>query len=824
MDQNVHGTSGSHPQDSDEHAVGSSERVTLPPILPHIAGNDAVVDDRTELQSPVLSASFRRNSTAQAASQDLLQRYISQLVYGCHRINCTNAFCASNPAFSLKTNEVATYAAVLAKAGNQHLCAPLLELEEKEIVKPDNYLSTADRANLKQVTAALIQSEAGMCQQKNDWTSLLQIIYYCFSEIGILNGGFRNEEGKLDLTQVDLLYEVITHKCPSSVASCLMTAIACLLDRLKLTFSTDQKITSQSLQTFALILFCPVLLDASFHSMVMTRLCDFIANSLTKDDQMELFKVLLDLKFDAAGRIHSGNNSSTISPLLFSLEPTDDWTNSYIAAPRSIRDQLKLAFKNVIGLFNQFITLRILANLEKVGSGYTPNSDDAVCNATKCLSICYDLNEKIKLLHFSEFYNDAVNDTLEIKDDFPQWKAKKGFSFCNFSFILNAAIKCDVLKVESMVQMRHELQDAFFRAMFIGVNSPYLVLEIRRDNIIRDALYQLENKKAQDLKKQLKIQFVGEEAVDEGGVQKEFFQLAVREIFDEKYAIFRKSEDSQLYWFTHQPDTDEQFMEELRLVGLLLGLAIYNGVILDLHFPGALYKKLMGKPLDLNDLMSLEPTLGKSLVTLLEYTGDVEADFSRTFQVDVQVYGELKTYELIPGGSSVSLNSSNRVEFVRRYVDFILNKSVEKAFDKFKEGFYSICGDTAITTFRPEELELLVCGGSDLDFEALKKATTYDGGYSLDSPVIRFFWNFVLQFNEDQKKRLLFFATGSDRVPIGGLAKLNFVIAKNGPDSNRLPSSHTCFNVLLLPEYSSAEKLQERLLAAIQNSEGFGMI
>ena len=27
--------------------------------------------------------------------------------------------------------------------------------------------------------------------------------------------------------------------------------------------------------------------------------------------------------------------------------------------------------------------------------------------------------------------------------------------------------------------------------MFIGVNSPYLVLEIRRDHIIRDALFQV---------------------------------------------------------------------------------------------------------------------------------------------------------------------------------------------------------------------------------------------------------------------------------------------------------------------------------------------
>ena len=42
-------------------------------------------------------------------------------------------------------------------------------------------------------------------------------------------------------------------------------------------------------------------------------------------------------------------------------------------------------------------------------------------------------------------------------------------------------------------------------------------------------------KNKQDLKKQLKIQFVGEEGVDEGGVQKEFFQLLVREIMDPKY-------------------------------------------------------------------------------------------------------------------------------------------------------------------------------------------------------------------------------------------------------------------------------------------------
>lgn len=65
---------------------------------------------------------------------------------------------------------------------------------------------------------------------------------------------------------------------------------------------------------------------------------------------------------------------------------------------------------------------------------------------------------------------------------------------------------------------------------------------------------------------------------------------------------------------------------------------------------------------------------------------------------------------------------------------------------------------------------------------------------------------------------------GSDRVPVGGLSRLKLIIARNGPDSDRLPTSHTCFNVLLLPEYSSKEKLEDRLLKAINYSKGFGML
>ncbi|CDI79014.1 hypothetical protein EAH_00039180 [Eimeria acervulina] len=63
----------------------------------------------------------------------------------------------------------------------------------------------------------------------------------------------------------------------------------------------------------------------------------------------------------------------------------------------------------------------------------------------------------------------------------------------------------------------------------------------------------------------------------------------------------------------------------------------------------------------------------------------------------------------------------------------------------------------------------------------------------------------------------------SDRLPIGGPHALHLTVGRHGLDTDRLPTSHTCFNFLLLPDYSSQEKMQRLLLIAIQNCRGFGL-
>lgn len=95
--------------------------------------------------------------------------------------------------------------------------------------------------------------------------------------------------------------------------------------------------------------------------------------------------------------------------------------------------------------------------------------------------------------------------------------------------------------------------------------------------------------------------------------------------------------------------------------------------------------------------------------------------------------------------------------------------------------------------------------------------------------------------------RLLQFATGCSQLPSGGfsvsfslvkcvriLIKFHFFFSQElnpkfqitaAPTmANRLPTAHTCFNQLCLPDYESYEQFERALIIAIsEGSEGFGM-
>ncbi len=68
--------------------------------------------------------------------------------------------------------------------------------------------------------------------------------------------------------------------------------------------------------------------------------------------------------------------------------------------------------------------------------------------------------------------------------------------------------------------------------------------------------------------------------------------------------MFTFDDETRCFWFNPTSfENDGQFT----LIGIVLGLAIYNNVILDVHFPMVVYRKLMGKLGVFEDLLKSHP-------------------------------------------------------------------------------------------------------------------------------------------------------------------------------------------------------------------------
>uniref|UniRef100_A0A8C3LQ30 HECT-type E3 ubiquitin transferase n=1 Tax=Chrysolophus pictus TaxID=9089 RepID=A0A8C3LQ30_CHRPC len=456
--------------------------------------------------------------------------------------------------------------------------------------------------------------------------------------------------------------------------------------------------------------------------------------------------------------------------------------------------------------------------------------------AFRVLEILHRVNERGQVIQYDRFYIHEIQDLIDIRNDYVNWVQQQVFgmltdmpvTICTYPFVFDAQAKTTLLQTDAVMQMQMAVDQAhrqnlssLFLPVFESVN-PCLILMVRRDNIVGDAVEVLRKTKSVDYKKPLKVIFVGEEAVDVGGVRKEFFLLIMRELLDPKYGMFRYYEESRLIWFSDKTFEDSDLFH---LIGVVCGLAIYNFTIVDLHFPLALYKKLLNKKPSLDDLKELMPDVGRGMQQLLDYPeDDIEEAFCLNFTITVENFGTTEIKELVPNGADIPVVKQNRQDFVDAYVDYIFNKSVASLFSAFHEGFHKVCGGKVLQLFQPSELQSMVIGNTNYDWKELEKNTEYKGEYWADHPTIKIFWEVFHQLPLEKKKQFLLFLTGSDRIPILGMKCLKLVIQPTGGGEGYLPVAHTCFNLLDLPKYTDKETLKSKLIQAIDHYEGFSLV
>ncbi|KAI1004803.1 putative E3 ubiquitin-protein ligase [Podosphaera aphanis] len=443
------------------------------------------------------------------------------------------------------------------------------------------------------------------------------------------------------------------------------------------------------------------------------------------------------------------------------------------------------------------------------------------------------------------FYNSLL-DCSDLIADYEAWESRRGkFSFCQYPFFLSIWAKIQIMEHDARRQMEVKAREAFFDSIMNhkAVNQ-YLVLSVRRDCLVEDSLKavsEVVGTGSEEIKKGLRISFKGEEGIDAGGLRKEWFLLLVRDVFNPEHGMFTYDEDSMLCYFNPNSfETTDQFF----LVGVVLGLAIYNSTILDVALPSFAFRKLLAsappptpgmtshaKPAmvyTLEDLAQYRPALANGFRKLLDYDGDVASTFCRDFVADVENYGQITQVPLCPNGEKRAVTNTNRREFVDLYVRYLLDTAVTRQFEPFKRGFYTVCGGNALSLFRPEEIELLIRGSDEqLDIASLRavcKCENWGGDNSAETePVVQWFWETFQAASPTDQRKLLSFITGSDRIPAMGATNLIIKISCLGDDERRYPVARTCFNQLCLWRYSSKQKLVFMLWRAVHESEGFGL-
>uniref|UniRef100_A0A8C1M1G6 E3 ubiquitin-protein ligase n=1 Tax=Cyprinus carpio TaxID=7962 RepID=A0A8C1M1G6_CYPCA len=356
----------------------------------------------------------------------------------------------------------------------------------------------------------------------------------------------------------------------------------------------------------------------------------------------------------------------------------------------------------------------------------------------------------------------------------------------------------------------------------------HIKITVTRKTLFEDSFQQIMSFSAQDLRRRLWIIFPGEEGLDYGGVARQWFFLLSHEVLNPMYCLFEYAgKDNYCLQINPASYINPDHLKYFRFIGHCIpNGALFHGKFIDTGFSLPFYKRILNKPLTLKDLESIDPEFYNSLIWIKDNNIE-ECGLEMFFSVDKEILGEVSTHELKPDGGNIQVTEENKEEYIRLVAEWRLSRGVEEQTQAFFEGFNEVLPQQYLQYFDAKELEVMLCGMQEIDLNDWQRNTIYRH-YTSTSKQILWFWQFIKEMDNEKRMRLLQFVSGTCRLPVGGFADLmgsngpqKFCIEKVGKE-NWLPRSHTCFNRLDLPPYRSYEQLKEKLMFAIEETEGFG--
>ena len=282
-------------------------------------------------------------------------------------------------------------------------------------------------------------------------------------------------------------------------------------------------------------------------------------------------------------------------------------------------------------------------------------------------------------------------------------------------------------------------------------------------------------------------------------------------------------------------------------MGKFVAKAMLDNRLVDLPFCQTFYKQLLGEPLSLADLAEVNPSLASQLQklqrlahqrTALLRGGAKPSDASvKALKLDGVEVGDLGLDLTLPGAPEIELCADggardvtldNVGEYVQRVLDVYLVEAVLAQVKAFREGFSAVFPIEHLSAFAPSELDCVLNGSKEAwEVSTIVEYLKFDHGYTRASKAIGFLLEILCEMSPAEVATFLKFVTGSPRLPVGGLARLNprLTIVQKRPEDGispdaYLPSVMTCANYVKLPDYSSKAVMKQRLFTAINEGQG----
>ncbi|XP_012578423.1 PREDICTED: NEDD4-like E3 ubiquitin-protein ligase WWP1 isoform X2 [Condylura cristata] len=355
----------------------------------------------------------------------------------------------------------------------------------------------------------------------------------------------------------------------------------------------------------------------------------------------------------------------------------------------------------------------------------------------------------------------------------------------------------------------------------------HVKINVSRQTLFEDSFQQIMALKPYDLRRRLYVIFRGEEGLDYGGLAREWFFLLSHEVLNPMYCLFEYAGKNNYCLQINPASTiNPDHLSYFCFIGRFIAMALFHGKFIDTGFSLPFYKRMLSKKLTIKDLESIDTEFYNSLIWIRDNNIE-ECGLEMYFSVDMEILGKVTSHDLKLGGSNILVTEENKDEYIGLMTEWRFSRGVQEQTKAFLDGFNEVVPLQWLQYFDEKELEVMLCGMQEVDLTDWQRNTVYRH-YTRNSKQIIWFWQFVKETDNEVRMRLLQFVTGTCRLPLGGFAELmgsngpqKFCIEKVGKDT-WLPRSHTCFNRLDLPPYKSYEQLKEKLLFAIEETEGFG--